>query len=125
MIHHVSYGSNDIARARVFYDPVLALLGLRLIMASDDEAHYGIATIIFSVVRPRDGKVASVGNGAHVAFAARERAMVDGFHATALAHGGSSDGAPGLRPEYDANYYGAFVRDPDGNKIEAVTLAAK
>jgi catechol 2,3-dioxygenase-like lactoylglutathione lyase family enzyme len=125
MIHHVSFGSNDIARARAFYDPVLALLGLRLIKASDEEAHYGTATIIFSVVRPRNGKLASAGNGAHVAFAVRERAMVERFHTTALAHGGSSDGAPGLRPEYDANYYGAFVCDPDGNKVEAVTLAAK
>lgn len=61
----------------------------------------------------------------HIAFPVRSRAMVDEFHSEGLKHGGTSDGVPGLRPEYDANYYGAFLCDPDGNKIEAVTFAAK
>jgi catechol 2,3-dioxygenase-like lactoylglutathione lyase family enzyme len=61
-------------------------------------------------------------NGAHVCFRARSSDLVDAFHAAALAAGGSSDGAPGLRPLHGADYYAAFIRDPDGNRIEAVTF---
>jgi catechol 2,3-dioxygenase-like lactoylglutathione lyase family enzyme len=125
MIHHVSLGTNDVARARAFYDAVLGVVGLRLIRQDDHSADYGTGDILFSLETPVDGQPASPGNGVHVAFQARDRAMVQEFHRTALAHGGSDDGVPGLRPRYDANYYGAFVRDPDGNKIEAVTYAAK
>jgi catechol 2,3-dioxygenase-like lactoylglutathione lyase family enzyme len=125
MIHHVSVGANDIARARAFYDPLMALLGLRVISADGRAANYGTGDVQFSVETPVDGRPASAGNGVHVAFQARDRAMVQAFYETGLAHGGTDDGAPGVRPEYDANYYGAFVRDPDGNKVEAVTFAAK
>lgn len=125
MIHHVSVGSNDIARARRFYDAVLPILGLVPMRQSDTALDYGSGHFLFSVETPVDGLPATVGNGSHVAFAAGRRAIVDQFHAAALAHGGSSDGAPGLRPEYDAHYYAAFVRDPDGNKIEAVTYSAQ
>ncbi len=124
MIHHVSLGSNDIARARAFYDPVLDLVGLRLLQASDRAADYGAGDTSFSIETPVDGQPASVGNGVHIAFQARDRDTVRRFHALALAHGGSDDGAPGTRPEYDANYYAAFVRDPDGNKVDAMTFAA-
>ena len=125
MIHHVSVGSNDLRAARTFYDAVMAHLGFRLVDATDTAADYGIGDTLFSVETPVDGAPASAGNGAHVAFAARDRTMVDRFHALALANGGTDAGAPGLRPAYDAIYYGAFVRDPDGNKIEAVTYSAK
>ncbi|WP_017269749.1 hypothetical protein [Sinorhizobium meliloti] len=64
-------------------------------------------------------------NGTHIAFAVEDRSMGNRFYAAALKYGGSDDSAPGLRPNYDANYYGAFVRDPDGHKIEAVTYSAK
>lgn len=124
MIHHVSVGTRDLARARAFYDPLMSLLGLRVTLAEPRSINYGTGDTCFSVELPCDHRAASPGNGVHVAFAARDRSMVRNFHQTALAHGGSDDGAPGLRPEYDANYYGAFVRDPDGNKIEAVTFAA-
>jgi len=124
MIHHVSLGSNDIARARAFYDPIMALLGFRLLKADDGSADYGIGGILFSIETPVDGEPATVGNGVHIAFQALDRAMVEEFHRVALAHGGTDAGAPGVRPEYDAHYYGAFVRDPDGNKIEAVTFAS-
>lgn len=125
MIHHVSLGSNDIARARAFYGPVLATLDIRLMGEEENELHYGAGTFLISIVKPYDGNPASAGNGSHIAFAAADRTMVDRFYEAAMAHGGSEDGKPGLRPEYDANYYGAFVRDPDGNKIEAVTLMSK
>lgn len=125
MLSHVSLGTNDAPRAAAFYDPVLAVLGMRKLDERDGSIDYGTSMTVFSLEKPSDGKPASVGNGVHIAFWAGCRAQVDEFYAAALAHGGSDAGAPGLRPEYDANYYGAFVRDPDGNKIEAVTFAAE
>lgn len=125
MIHHVSLGTNDLTRSRAFYDAVMPILGLRLLLAEERSINYGVGDITFSLELPWDGRPAVAGNGIHVAFAAQDRAMVDAFHRAALAAGGSDDGPPGLRPEYDANYYGAFVRDPDGNKIEAVSYAAE
>ncbi|MXP63658.1 VOC family protein [Roseomonas sp. M0104] len=125
MIHHVSLGTSDVGRARAFYDPVLAVVGFRLIRQDGEAVHYGTGEILFSLVVPVDGRPASPGNGVHVAFAAQDKAMVQAFHRAALAHGGSEDGAPGLRPEYNANYYAAFVRDPDGNKLEAVTHSSR
>jgi catechol 2,3-dioxygenase-like lactoylglutathione lyase family enzyme len=125
MLSHVSLGTNDAARAAAFYDPVLAVLGIARGKRRGGSVDYGAAMIGFSLEQPADGKPASAGNGAHVAFIAESRAQVDEFHRAALAHGGSDAGPPGLRPEYDANYYGAFVRDPDGNKVEAVCFMAK
>jgi catechol 2,3-dioxygenase-like lactoylglutathione lyase family enzyme len=74
---------------------------------------------------PYNGETATVGNGVHVAFKADNRAAVDAFHAAALAAGGTDEGAPGLRPHYHEHYYGAYVRDPDGNKLQAVCHAAE
>lgn len=125
MLSHVSLGTNDAARAAAFYDPVLAVLGIRKHAQRDGSIDYSSATIGFSLEKPNDGGPATVGNGVHVAFIAESRGQVDEFHRLALAHGGSDAGPPGLRPEYDAHYYGAFVRDPDGNKIEAVCFLAK
>ena len=125
MFSHVSLGTTDAGRAAAFYDPVLAVLGIGKGKARGGSVDYGSAMIGFSLERPVDGRPAGVGNGGHVAFAAESRAQVDEFYRVALAHGGSDAGPPGLRLEYDANYYAAFVRDPDGNKIEAVTFLAK
>jgi catechol 2,3-dioxygenase-like lactoylglutathione lyase family enzyme len=125
MIHHVSLGSNDLRRSREFYDPVLAVLQLRLISSDERELVYGTAVYLLNVIRPLDGHPALAGNGSHVAISAYDRGMVNEFYRIALIHGGTSDGAPGIRAEYDRHYYGAFVRDPDGNKIEAITYAAK
>lgn len=125
MLSHVSLGTNDAARAAAFYDPVLAVLGMHQICERDGSVDYGTSKTIFSLEKPSNAERASVGNGVHIAFDAGTRAQVDAFYRTALANGGSDAGAPGLRPEYDENYYGAFVRDPDGNKIEAVSFQAK
>ena len=125
MLSHVSFGTNDAARAAAFYDPVLAVLGMRKIGERDGAIDYGTCMTVFSLEKPTDGQPASVGNGVHIAFLAGKRAQVDEFYRLALAHGGSDAGPPGLRPEYDANYYAAFVRDPDGNKIEAVCFMAE
>ncbi|WP_244606624.1 VOC family protein [Arsenicitalea aurantiaca] len=75
---------------------------------------------MFSLNTPADGEQATTGNGTHIAFEVEKRAAVDACYQAALANGGMGDGAPGVRPEYDAHYYAAFVRDPDGNKIEAL-----
>lgn len=125
MIHHASLGTNDLERARAFYDPVLATLGIRLIKMDSRELLYGTSVYLLNVIRPMNGQPATVGNGSHLAFAAYDRGMVDEFYRVALENGGSSDGPPGIRPEYDDHYYGAFVRDPDGNKIESVTCISR
>lgn len=124
MIHHVSIGTNDLERARRFYEPLMELLGLRRTWLGEHSLHYGVGRTFFSVETPFDGRRASPGNGVHIAFEVPDRAAVVRFHALALAHGGTDDGPPGLRPQYDANYFAAFVRDPDGNKIEALTFTA-
>lgn len=124
MIHHASVGSSDLARSRIFYQAVIPALGYRLVSEDEQSLDYGSGVFAFSIERPLDGKPATGGNGTHIAFEARSRADVDIFHREGLAHGGRDAGAPGLRPEYDANYYGAFLLDPDGNKIEAVTFSA-
>ena len=124
MLHHLSLGTSNLDRARAFYDPVMNALGLRRTLDVEGAVGYGAGITVFSLNMPADGEQATVGNGTHVAFEVENRAAVDAFYQVALEHGGTSNGQPGLRPEYDAHYYAAFVRDPDGNKIEALTFAA-
>lgn len=123
MLHHVSLGTSDLARARAFYDPVMRELGLSRTLDVDEAVGYGAGITVFSLNLPADGGAATPGNGVHIAFEVEARAAVEAFFRVAIASGGSADGAPGLRPEYDRHYYAAFVRDP-GNKIEALTFAA-
>ena len=125
MIHHVSLGTNDLARSQRFYDAVLPIVGIQLMAQDDGGLGYGSGTFHFSIQIPIDGEPAAVGNGTHMPFALGGRAVVGRLHAPALAPGGTDDGPPALRPDYDANYYGAFVRDPDGHKIEAMTYSAR
>jgi catechol 2,3-dioxygenase-like lactoylglutathione lyase family enzyme len=121
MYSHITLGTNDMERALRFYDAVMAVLGHPTMFTSPIGTAYGTPTgpKLF-ILPPFDGKEARPGNGVHAAFKVDSRAIVDAFHATALAHGGTDEGAPGLRPHYHPNYYGAYVRDPDGNKIQAV-----
>jgi catechol 2,3-dioxygenase-like lactoylglutathione lyase family enzyme len=119
-VSHVSVGVNDVQRAKAFYDPLMTMLGLRLRQADDDSVDYGTDRLVFSLETPVNGAAATAGNGVHIAFYADDRDEVNAFHAKALQLGARDAGAPGLRPEYGPNYYGAFVLDPDGNKIEAV-----
>jgi len=120
MFSHVTLGTNDFARAEPFWRAVMATLGQAVFMERADRIAFGeaIGPKLF-VGSAFDGQPATAGNGTHVAFIVADRATVDAFHATALAHGGTDEGAPGLRPQYHANYYGAYVRDPDGNKLQA------
>lgn len=128
-ISHVSIGVAEVAKARAFYGAVLAPLGMTeqyVVDLGDGPVAiaYGDGIPEFWVQLPSDRSVASAGNGIHVALEAPSEATVDAFHAAALAAGGSDEGAPGERPHYKPGYYAAFVRDPDGNKIEAVHMPA-
>ncbi|MCB8876591.1 VOC family protein [Acidisoma silvae] len=120
MLDHVTIGVTDFAKARVFYDAALAPLGIAS-MASDGAtfAGYGDGEKAFFWIGLKDKPQ----SGVHVAFTALDRAAVDRFYAAAIAIGGRDNGAPGLRPHYHADYYGAFVLDPDGHNIEAVCHA--
>lgn len=121
---HVTLGSNDLARAQRFYDAVLVPLGLQALKIYPGEAiGYGRAgddRAALWLLKPFDGRPATWGNGTHLAFEAPSREAVRAFHAAALAFGGFDEGAPGPRPQYSPTYYGAYVRDPDGNKLQAV-----
>jgi catechol 2,3-dioxygenase-like lactoylglutathione lyase family enzyme len=123
MLHHVSIGVADVARAAQFYDRVLPALGYKRVM---EVLPYGIAygdkLPAFWISLPHDQRAPSVGNGVHIAFNATSEEMIRAFHRAALDSGGSDDGAPGPRPDYGPDYFGAFVRDLDGNKIEAVLV---
>jgi catechol 2,3-dioxygenase-like lactoylglutathione lyase family enzyme len=120
MLHHLSFGVSELARASTFYDAVLAALGYRRVFADQSFVGYGLidGEDLFAL-KLREG-TAAPGAGCHLAFAAPSRAAVDAFHRAGLRHGGRDDGAPGLRPHYGPNYYAAFLVDPDGYRIEAV-----
>ncbi|MCK6443925.1 VOC family protein [Elstera cyanobacteriorum] len=131
MMDHVSIGVSDYAAARRFYDTVLAALGLKALMAFPDQkvAGYGAPGApapffwIGDAHQPDtqgQGRPLGSGPGLHLCFRAPSRAAVDSFYDTALRMGADDNGAPGLRPHYHANYYGAFVVDPDGWRLEAV-----
>ncbi len=122
MISHVNIGITDFDRAFGFYQAVLGELGLVLKFrdATDCSAAWmapDTARPLLIICPPFDGHPPSVGNGQMVALLAPSRGAVDRAHATALAHGGGSEGEPGPRPQYHPDYYGAYFRDPDGNKL--------
>ena len=126
MLDHVSLGVSDLINSRGFYDVVLRPLGLFRIVnfGNDRGSDYGTAPgqlgVEFTITVER---AAAPAQGMHLCFRARDRQAVKDFHRLALANGGCDDGAPGLRPLYHASYYGAFVLDPDGHRIEAVCHA--
>ncbi len=128
MFSYVSLGTCDLARALRFYDAVLAPLGHQRLEDYDPEdrsAAWGLDDPgpHLWVTQPFDGQPATPGNGTMVSFLAPSRAAVDAFHAAALANGGTDEGAPGLRPHYGAQFYAGYIRDPDGNKLNAVCYA--
>jgi catechol 2,3-dioxygenase-like lactoylglutathione lyase family enzyme len=110
-------------RAARFYDAAMGALGYKRVMEFMPFAiAYGETAPELWIGMPHNRQAASVGNGVHIAISAPNRAAVHAFHEAALAAGGTDDGEPGPRPQYTPEYYGAFVRDPDGNKIEAMLL---
>jgi len=122
MLDHISISVSSVPHSRLFYAAVLESLGYGVVKESAGSVGFGVGK------KPEFGIFAAGGDGSmvaqHIAFAARSRTAVDRWHAAALLAGGRCNGAPGLRLEYHANYYGAFVIDPDGNNIEAVCHAA-
>jgi catechol 2,3-dioxygenase-like lactoylglutathione lyase family enzyme len=127
MLHHVSVGVGDVVRAGKFYDAVLGTLGYKRVADySPGAIAYGESKDRpeFWVQQPHDRNAASVGNGTHVGFIAKSKGAVQKFHEAALREGGSNNGEPGPRPDYGPAYYGAFIYDLDGNKIEATLFAA-
>ena len=120
MFSHVTLGCNDFTRARPFWLAMMEVLGHPVWIDREGcIAFGGDSGPRTFVVTPFDLKAAAPGNGVHVAYVVETRAKVDAFHAAALANGGTDEGPPGLR-RYHPNYYGAYVRDPDGNKLQAV-----
>jgi catechol 2,3-dioxygenase-like lactoylglutathione lyase family enzyme len=133
MFAYVCLGSNDLRRSAKFYDAALGVLGYtRCDTSAESETSWngwlgwglyekdGAVQDALWVCTPFNGAPATVGNGAMVALWAKTWAQVDAFHAAALAHGGTSEGAPGLRLQYNPDFYAAYVRDPDGNKLAVV-----
>jgi catechol 2,3-dioxygenase-like lactoylglutathione lyase family enzyme len=125
MLDHVSLGISDLARSRRFYDAALRPLGLvRIVNFEGRGSDYGAAPGSLGVeftITAEAGVAPS--SGMHVCFRAGDREAVRDFHRAALASGGRDDGTPGLRPRYHDSYYGAFVLDPDGHRLEAVCHA--
>jgi catechol 2,3-dioxygenase-like lactoylglutathione lyase family enzyme len=130
MLFYITLGTNDLPRAKRFYDAVMPALGYVLHAQDAREIGYGppqaagsAPDIPFWVNLPYNGQPASAGNGAMAAFTAPSRAAVDRFHRLGLQHGGRDEGAPGLRP-YGPDFYACYLRDPDGNKLSAVCQTA-
>lgn len=120
IMSHVSIGTNDFDRAVAFYDAVLPAIGARRLETFPGAAAYGRQYPEFWVQTPADGARAASANGIHFAFLATSEEMVRAFWDAALAAGATPDGEPGPRPHYGPAYYGCFVRDLDGHKIEAM-----
>ncbi|WP_425258490.1 VOC family protein [Rubrivivax sp. RP6-9] len=130
MLHHISIGAKDIERAARFYDTVLEPLGYARVWTDlrpgEEEQAVGYGPLGSGdklAVKQVPQSVPQI-PGFHIAFAAPSRAAVSAFYAAALANGGTDNGPPGLRPDYGANYFAAFVVDPEGHRIEAVCKAA-
>jgi catechol 2,3-dioxygenase-like lactoylglutathione lyase family enzyme len=124
LLHHVSFGVSDLQAMAAFYDAVLAPLGQVRVWDGPRSVGYGLPgqgdKLLLNL---REDGVHPPGAGFHLAFSAGSRDAVDRFHAAALAHGGTDNGAPGLRERYGPHYYAAFVIDPEGCRIEAVINA--
>lgn len=122
MFSHVFVSITDFDRALAFYGPVMAALGIEARFCERDRPWAGWHSAggsrpLFVICKPFNGQPHDSGNGQMVAFLASSRASVHLAYETALANGGTSEGIPGLRPEYHADYYGAYFRDPDRNKL--------
>ena len=119
MFDHVSIGVADIARSKKFYDAALKPLGFSRLSDGETSLGYGDKAVALWLGATQKPVKADSDSGLHFCLVAPDRAAVDAFHAAALAAGGADAGAPGLRPHYGADYYAAFVVDPDGHKLEA------
>ena len=124
MIDHVSIAVSDLAAAARFYETTLGVLGYAKLEQRPATIGFGKRYAEFWINLRTSPVPLAPPSGAHVALRAASPAAVDAFHAAALAAGGTCDGPPGSRPQHGENYYAAFIRDPDGNRVEAVTFPA-
>ncbi|GIK80590.1 MAG: VOC family protein [Xanthobacteraceae bacterium] len=122
MIDHVSIAVRDLSRARRFYEAVLGAIGYSRLEVRPTTVAFGKRYSEFWLNHRPNMAPIDPEAGIHICLRAASRAVVDAFHAAALAAGGTSDGVPGFRPQHGEGYYAAFIRDPDGNRIEAVTF---
>lgn len=123
MFNHVSIGVSDLGRSAAFYDRALGALDCTRYMEKPGTVAWVMAGSRMTFwINQRDGLHVPPDDGSHIAFRAADAAQVDAFHAAAVRAGATDDGPPDYRPEYRENYYGAFVLDPDGHKLEAVCL---
>ena len=122
MIDHVSIPVRDLKASARFYEALLAPLGMTRVRTWPKSVGYGKTYPEFWLNERTQLKPAPSDSGAHICLRAPDTKAVDAFHAAALAAGAKSDGAPGMRHEYSSHYYAAFIRDFDGNRIEAVTF---
>lgn len=127
MFSHVTVGARDLERAGRFYDATLAPLGLKRRSVTPDGGPPALCWVKvtaplprFYVYIPRNGEPSTVGNGSMVAFLAPSEEAVEAAYAAGLANGGTDDGVPGPRPHYGTGYFGAYLRDPEGNKVHIV-----
>lgn len=125
MLDHISVGVADLERAARFYEPTLATLGLTRLVTRPATIGFGKTYSEFWINLRAGMPPVAPESGVHICLRARSTDAVDAFHAAALSAGGRSDGAPGLRPHDRVKYYAAFVVDPDGNRIEAVTFPSE
>jgi len=126
MIDHISLAVRDLRESEPFYTALLAPLGMTKLREWPNAAvGYGKKYPEFWINRRTGMNRIAADSGVHICLRAGDAGAVDAFHAAALNAGGASDGAPGLRPEYHGKYYAAFIRDPDGNRIEAVTFLSE
>ena len=119
MYSHTTIGTSNFTVSRAFYDALMEILAVPTLI-TDGETSIGYGELTgpkLWIVPPQDSGVASPGNGTMMAFKAETREAVDAFHEAALANGGSDEGAPGVRAHYHPNFYGCYVRDPEGNKL--------
>lgn len=118
-ICHASIGTKDLKRAKAFYQPLLKVLNIDMVCDYEHAIAFGKGYPEFWVQIPYDKQFASSGNGVHFGFVATTKEQVDAFYSLAMSLGAQDNGKPGPRPEYGEPYYGCFVIDLDGNKIEA------
>ena len=125
MIDHISVGVSDLQRSATFYEAALGALGLTRVVTRPRTIGFGKTYPEFWINLREGMPHVSPESGVHICLRAKTTVEIDAFHAAALSAGGASDGAPGIRPHDRVRYYAAFVTDPDGNRIEAVTFPAE